>query len=65
VSGAPGGRLVVDVRNPVGDGPPTAPGSGSGIIGLTERVGLAGGDLEHGVTSAGEFRLRASLPWNA
>jgi signal transduction histidine kinase len=40
-------------------------GSGSGIIGLTERVGLVGGDIEHGVTPAGEFRLRASLPWSA
>jgi hypothetical protein len=42
----------------------TTCGSGSGIIGLTERVGLAGGHLDHGVT-AGEFRLRASLPWPA
>lgn len=64
LSGAPGGELVVEVRNPVGDGPPAAPGSGSGIIGLTERVDLAGGRLEHGV-EAGEFRLRASLPWPA
>jgi signal transduction histidine kinase len=64
LSGAPGGELVVEVRNPVGDGPAAAPGSGSGIIGLTERVDLAGGGLEHGVT-AGEFRLRASLPWPA
>jgi signal transduction histidine kinase len=64
LSGAPGGQLVVEVGNPVGDGPPAAPGSGSGITGLTERVDLAGGSLEHGV-AAGEFRLRASLPWPA
>jgi signal transduction histidine kinase len=44
--------------------PPAAPGSGSGIIGLPERIGLAGGYLDHGST-AGEFRLRASLPWPA
>ena len=67
LSGVPGGHLVIDVRNPVPgtpSAPPAAPGSGSGIIGLTERVGLAGGHLDHGVT-AGEFRLRASLPWPA
>jgi hypothetical protein len=44
--------------------PSAAPGSGSGITGLTERVDLAGGSLEHGA-AAGEFRLRASLPWPA
>ena len=35
------------------------PGSGTGLIGLVERVGLAGGSLEHGWTPEGEFRLRA------
>jgi signal transduction histidine kinase len=40
------------------------PGSGTGLVGLGERVGLAGGGLESGVVGA-EFRLRAWLPWPA
>jgi signal transduction histidine kinase len=63
-----GERLVVDVRNPLAAGPPGLgglPGSGVGLVGLTERVGLAGGTLDHEVTTAGEFRLRAELPWRS
>ncbi|WP_433605858.1 sensor histidine kinase [Dactylosporangium sp. CA-139114] len=59
---AEGGMLVVDVRNPVGEDLPDLSGSGVGLVGLTERVGLAGGTLEHAVTATGEFRLRAELP---
>jgi signal transduction histidine kinase len=66
LEGRPGDGLVIDVRNPLrGDGgedPP--PGSGTGLVGLTERVRLAGGRLDH--EAAGEeFRLRAWLPWPA
>jgi len=39
------------------------PGSGTGLVGLSERVHLAGGRLDHEVTAAGEFRLHARLPW--
>ncbi|GAA2350298.1 sensor histidine kinase [Dactylosporangium salmoneum] len=56
------GRLVIDVRNPVAERVPDLSGSGVGLVGLTERVGLAGGTLEHAVTATGEFRLRAELP---
>ncbi|WP_432967714.1 sensor histidine kinase [Dactylosporangium sp. CA-233914] len=56
------GRLVIDVRNPVAQHVPDLSGAGVGLIGLTERVGLAGGTLEHAVTATGEFRLRAELP---
>lgn len=69
VGGEPGTRLVIEIRNPLrGDRPgpaqpPTPAGSGTGLIGLTERVQLAGGHLDHEVTPAGEFRLRAWLPW--
>ena len=38
-------------------------GSGTGLIGLTERVRLAGGELEHAISADGEFWLRARLPW--
>ena len=36
---------------------------GSGLIGLAERVALAGGALEHGQNPRGDFVLRATLPW--
>ncbi|GAA1284635.1 two-component sensor histidine kinase [Planotetraspora silvatica] len=67
LDGRPGTRLVIDLRNPLPEDPEavsTIPGSGTGLIGLTERVRLAGGRLDHEITS-GEFRLRASLPWPA
>jgi signal transduction histidine kinase len=38
-------------------------GSGAGLVGLAERVSLAGGELEHGPNEAGDFVLRATLPW--
>jgi signal transduction histidine kinase len=67
VSGAPGAGLTVEVRNrlPVGRAiGAEIPGAGTGIVGLTERVALAGGRLEHG-PSGGDFRLQAWLPWQA
>jgi signal transduction histidine kinase len=67
LDGRPGERLLIDIRNPLGDGhaaPPAITGSGTGLIGLTERVRLAGGELDHQVTD-GEFRLAARLPWPA
>jgi signal transduction histidine kinase len=67
LEGGPGARLVIDIRNPLPEGgaaPPVTPGTGTGLVGLTERVQLAGGRLDHGVT-AGEFRLRAWIPWPA
>jgi signal transduction histidine kinase len=64
VTGAPGDGLVVDVRNPAPEGEvPSVPGSGQGLIGLTERATLAGGGLEHGAEADGGFRVRAWLPW--
>jgi signal transduction histidine kinase len=40
-------------------------GTGTGLIGLTERVRLTGGEIDHGIGPDGEFRLRARLPWPA
>jgi signal transduction histidine kinase len=63
LGGAPGSRLRIDVSNPLGDAS-AIPGSGTGLVGLTERVRLAGGQLDHRATAT-EFQLSASLPWPA
>ncbi|WP_121751062.1 histidine kinase [Streptomyces sp. E2N166] len=64
VTGAPGDGLAVSVRNAPPEGEvPHVPGSGQGLIGLTERATLAGGTLEHGPTPEGGFEVRARLPW--
>lgn len=64
LEGAAGGTLHVTVRN----GPATAtvappPSSGFGLLGLTERVTLAGGTLGHHPTSDRGYVLTAQLPW--
>jgi signal transduction histidine kinase len=65
--GAPGGELLLEIRNPVrvGAAVGATPGAGLGLIGLTERAELSGGSLEHALTENGEFVVRASLPWPA
>ena len=65
LGGRPGRNLLVVVSNrtvPVAADPGRIPGSGSGLIGLRERVQLAGGRLETR-TGHGRFRLWAVLPW--
>jgi signal transduction histidine kinase len=55
--------VKVVVRNPTGAGPPLdLPGAGSGLVGLAERVRLAGGTLHTGPDGHGGWRLRAVLP---
>ena len=64
VRGRPGDGLTVEVRNPAPTGAvPHVPGSGQGLIGLTERATLAGGRMHHGPTPDGGFALHAWLPW--
>ncbi|UXY30808.1 sensor histidine kinase [Streptomyces sp. HUAS TT20] len=64
VTGAPGDGLAVSVHNPAPESVPRpVPGSGQGLIGLTERATLAGGRLEHGPTADGGFEVRGRLPW--
>ena len=65
LAGGPGAGLNVSVVNPAGTaaaGLALVPGTGTGLIGLTERLELAGGRLEWRNTG-GEFQLRAWLPW--
>jgi signal transduction histidine kinase len=47
---------------PTADGDPLLPSGGHGLIGLTERVRLAGGTIESGPTGDGGFRIDAALP---
>jgi signal transduction histidine kinase len=66
VNGGPGEGLHVSVRNrkpllaPTG---PALPGSGAGLLGLRERVALAGGTLVHGPDASGDFVVDAELQW--
>jgi signal transduction histidine kinase len=65
LDGAPGGRLTIELRNRVPATPGAGiPGTGTGLIGLTERARLAGGQLDHRAT-ARDFVLRAWLPFPA
>ncbi|MFD8124189.1 sensor histidine kinase [Streptomyces albidoflavus] len=65
LTGGPGeGLMSVEVANSAPAGPvPPVPGSGQGLIGLTERAALAGGRLTHGPGPEGGFRVSAWLPW--
>ena len=66
VAGAPNRGLHVSVRNPSALGAhtrPALPGSGTGLLGLQERVTLANGVLVHGPDASGDFVVEADLPW--
>ncbi|MER7013362.1 histidine kinase [Saccharopolyspora sp. NPDC000359] len=63
LTGIPGDALRVEITNPVSNTAPALPGTGTGLVGLTERVRLTGGHLDHELTATGAFQLQASLPW--
>ncbi|MFJ8312894.1 MULTISPECIES: sensor histidine kinase [unclassified Streptomyces] len=67
VSGEPGSGVDVIVRNPVPaqrvQSALAIPGSGRGLIGLSERTSLAGGQLRHG-PNGGDYLVQAWLPWS-
>ena len=64
LSGGPGTGLDVSVVNRLAPARTavSVPGTGTGLIGLTERLELAGGKLEFRA-SGDEFVLHAWLPW--
>lgn len=65
LAGRPGDGLEVTVTNPrsVQATGAAVPGSGTGLLGLSERVELAGGRIEHGWAPDGRHRLAVWLPW--
>ncbi|MEU9651865.1 histidine kinase [Streptomyces sp. NPDC048110] len=64
LEGAAGGGLQVSIRNsPSGARAAKPPSSGFGLLGLGERVDLAGGELCHHRTPDGGYLLTARLPW--
>ncbi len=59
-------RLILECRNALNDkdAPESGiPVSGLGLVGLTERAVLSGGELTYGRDRAGDFVVKASLPW--
>lgn len=66
VAGTPGKGLRIAVRNrervPAVPAP-DLPGSGAGLLGLHERVTLAGGTLVVGPDGEGDFVVEAQLTW--
>jgi signal transduction histidine kinase len=67
VTGAAQHGLHVNVRNrlPVhaAQTGPILPGSGAGLLGLQERVALAGGTLVHGPDGSGDFVVDDQFQW--
>ena len=64
LEGTPQEGITVVMRNGLGFGRSSSPGSGLGLIGLTERANLRGGRLEHGIQDR-DFVLRAWIPWTS
>jgi signal transduction histidine kinase len=68
VTGAPGEGLHISVRNRQrvpASSTTTLPGAGAGLVGLRERVALAGGTLVLGPDGSGDFVVEADLTWRA
>ncbi|MCX5197495.1 histidine kinase [Streptomyces sp. NBC_00249] len=59
--GVAGGRLDLEVTNPLPEGPSVMSGGGSGLRGMRERAALLGGEAETG-PHEGDWRVRARLP---
>lgn len=69
LSGKPGKEIHVSARNRLvsnnseAGAPEALPSSGLGLVGLGERLRLAGGDLLIDDATNGEFHMEAWLPW--
>ncbi|WP_369371684.1 histidine kinase [Promicromonospora sp. Populi] len=67
IAGRSGDHVLAEVVNGSPAGPPSYPeqpdGSGAGLRGLGERARLVAGQLDHGPTESGGWRVRLRLPW--
>ena len=66
LTGHAGEVLLIEVVNPVPGAVPVSvaiPGAGLGLVGLRERVELAGGTLAVSIDDTDQHRLRVRLPW--
>ncbi|WP_238010036.1 histidine kinase [Dactylosporangium sp. AC04546] len=64
VDGGAGEGLRVEVSNPCSAVDSAVPSGGVGLVGIRERLLLAGGRVQYGMTGE-RFRLEAWLPWPA
>ena len=63
LTGAAGGVLELEIRNPLGDRVGAVASPGVGLLGLAERAELVGGTFVHGPRPDGSFVVAARLPW--
>jgi len=63
IGGSPGEQLHIEATNPVPERVPPSHGSGTGLIGVAERVEILGGTFDAG-RSGDRFGLTVSLPWS-
>jgi signal transduction histidine kinase len=56
------GSVAVTIHNGLVSAPETLPGSGTGLVGLAERIRLVGGSLRSG-PAGGLWELHAVVPW--
>ncbi|MFG1947428.1 sensor histidine kinase [Nonomuraea sp. NPDC048826] len=64
LGGSPGDALRIHVANPTPYGASSGPGGKLGLVGLAERVRMAGGTIAH-AQQDGRFVLDVRLPWEA
>lgn len=58
------GALELTARNGIRPGGGDLEGAGLGLVGLTERAVLAGGELTYGPDGHGDWVVHARLPWS-
>jgi signal transduction histidine kinase len=64
VRGGPDVGLAVELTNPLPrDAQADSSGSGTGLVGITERVSSLGGTISAGPTDSGTFAVNVWLPW--
>ncbi|OYN92114.1 hypothetical protein CGZ91_00935 [Parenemella sanctibonifatiensis] len=63
--GSPGAGVSLKIRNMMTHHSSGTPGSGTGLVGMRERVGLLGGRMNAGPTGDGWFEVDVQLPWAA